>query len=522
MATPVYKVFISYKRKTGEDFALHLREGLEGERISAFLDIKDIPRRFVGMSEWWKFRDKAISQSETFLLIVTDGIETSAEVVKEFSYANQKNIECIFLRHKGLQPRIIMDIDKRKIDLADFNQTEFETKEDLLRKVLRILRETSRVDNLREKAIPVGSTVFSEGKSAGGLFGELLKKAVSTEEIVGKLEDHEVDFLRGRWFYHNKNYDRALTLFDRSLAFKPDFVPCLIDKGIVLGLLGKPEEALNWFDNAIELEPDSSLAFALKGTVLGSLERYGQAIDNYDKSIELRPIGSVYYNKGVALDALGRYSEAIACYEKAIEIDPTDESCWHNKAFSLLKLKRYEESVACCDKALEITPTALSWALKGIALVNLGRIREAKYCYDEALKIETIPVILIQLSEILLIMGNIQEGLVTAERAFHLSENVLDRVLAWFLRITAYFLGGETEKVQIETRRLVKFLRLEREVKTERALEDEVTFLLIQTVRERLKENEKNDLLSLVSLLKKEIGWEDFWKRTSSLHNRCE
>lgn len=510
MVAPIYKVFISYKRKTGEDFALHLKEGLEGERISAFLDIEDIPRGFVGMSEWWKFRDKAISQSQTFLLIITDGIETSSEVIKEFTYANQKNTKCIFLRHKGLQPRIIMDIGKRKINLADFNQTEFETKEDLLRKALRILRETSRVDNLREKAIPVGSTVFSEGKDVGGFIGKLLKEAVSTEEIIGKLEDHEVDFLRGRWFYHNKNYDRALTLFDRSLAFKPDFVPCLIDKGIVLGSLGKSEEALTWFDKAIELEPTSSLAFALKGTALGSLERYEQAIDNYDKSIQSRPIGGVYYNKGIALLFLGRHSEAIACYEKAIEIDPTDWSYWHNKAFSLLKLKRYEESVTCCDRALEITPTARSWALKGIALADLGKIREAKYCYDEALKIETIPIILIQLSEILLIMGNIQEGLATAERAFHLSKSALDRVLSWFLRITAYFLGGETEKAQIETRRLVSFLRLEREVKID---EDGVNFFLIQSIKERLKENEKNDLLSLISLLKKEIEWEEFSKR---------
>jgi hypothetical protein len=217
MEGSVYKVFISYKRKTGEDFALHLKEGLDAEQISAFLDIKDIPRKLRGMSEWRKFRDKAISQSETFLLIITDGIETSSEVIKELTYANEKNIECVFFRHEGLQPKIVLNLGGRKINLANFNQTEFGTKEDLLRKALRILRETSRADTLREKVIPANSPVFAR-QNKGGLIGELLKKAVSTEEIVGKLEDHEVDFLRGRWFFSNKDYDKALTLFDRARA----------------------------------------------------------------------------------------------------------------------------------------------------------------------------------------------------------------------------------------------------------------------------------------------------------------
>jgi hypothetical protein len=69
MATCTYKVFISYKRKTGEDFALHLREGLEEEQIRAFLDIRDIPKKFKGTTEWWKFRDRAILHSEVFLLV---------------------------------------------------------------------------------------------------------------------------------------------------------------------------------------------------------------------------------------------------------------------------------------------------------------------------------------------------------------------------------------------------------------------------------------------------------------------
>lgn len=132
-----YKVFISYKRKTSEDFALHLKDGLEAEGIHAFLDIKDIPNIIKERIEWWKYRDNALANSEVFLLIITDGIETSQEVSKEISLAMKNNIDCIYFRHKGLKPHIVVNLENTKLDLGGFNQTEFETKEDLLRKTLR-------------------------------------------------------------------------------------------------------------------------------------------------------------------------------------------------------------------------------------------------------------------------------------------------------------------------------------------------------------------------------------------------
>lgn len=140
-----FKIFISYRRDTGRDFAVHLREGLERERISAFLDIIDIPKKFKGKEEWAKFRDNAILESEIFLLIITDGIENSMEVLKEITLARGKDdMNFVYLRHQGLKPDIILDLKSEKLKLGNFNQIEFETKEDLLRKVLRSLEEENK------------------------------------------------------------------------------------------------------------------------------------------------------------------------------------------------------------------------------------------------------------------------------------------------------------------------------------------------------------------------------------------
>lgn len=139
MRPPTYTVFISYKRKTGEDFASFLKDGLETEGIHTFLDIEDIPKRFKGSEEWWKFIDNALVNSEVFLLIITDRIETSPYVSKEILLANKNELDCLYFRHRGLNPHIIINLENAKFDLGDREQTEFETKEDLLRKTLRHL-----------------------------------------------------------------------------------------------------------------------------------------------------------------------------------------------------------------------------------------------------------------------------------------------------------------------------------------------------------------------------------------------
>ncbi len=132
-----YDVFICYRRDTGGDFATHLKSGLEREGKRAFLDIIDIPQKFEKTETWWQIRDNAILDSGIFLLLITYGIETSAEVQKEIAKAFKMNKRLIFLRHHDFKPDIIIDSEGQQLNLGNFNQIVFETKEDLLRKTLQ-------------------------------------------------------------------------------------------------------------------------------------------------------------------------------------------------------------------------------------------------------------------------------------------------------------------------------------------------------------------------------------------------
>ncbi len=137
-----FDAFICYKRNSGEDFAEHLQMGLEELGIHTFLDIKDIPEKFRGTDEWTTTRDNALIESKNFLLIITAGFELSVEIKKELSLARKSaDKKFIYLRHCDLRPHLKITLDTEELDLGKQQQIIFETKQELLRKAVTVLKE---------------------------------------------------------------------------------------------------------------------------------------------------------------------------------------------------------------------------------------------------------------------------------------------------------------------------------------------------------------------------------------------
>ena len=138
-----YEVFICYKQKTAKDYAIHLWEGLKDHQITAFLDIKDIPKTFKeGTNNWRSCRNQAIIDCRIFLMIVTRGFERSPEIQKEIDLAIKEKRDLMCLRRRILPADIPIDLlMKKHINLEDYQQTPFDTPEELLRSVLDNLIE---------------------------------------------------------------------------------------------------------------------------------------------------------------------------------------------------------------------------------------------------------------------------------------------------------------------------------------------------------------------------------------------
>ncbi len=182
----------------------------------------------------------------------------------------------------------------------------------------------------------------------------------------------------------------ALEYYDRALAINPDDALTLVNKGSLLGELGKKEEALELYKQAINNDPNYYRAYYAQGLEFSEMNRYEESISAYAQAIEVKPdFVAAWLGKGNQLANLGRYEEALSAYQEAIRLKPDDEAAWYNKGLIFGNLKRYEEALSAYQEAIRLKPDyEAAWHNKGNQLANLGRYEEALSAYEEAIRLK--------------------------------------------------------------------------------------------------------------------------------------
>ena len=85
------------------------------------------------------------------------------------------------------------------------------------------------------------------------------------------------------------------------------------------------ENTLKYFDKAIQLEPLNYLAWANKGLILKMLGRIEDALACYDRALDIQPMYvNAWYNKGVLLGSMGKYKTAKRCFKQVLALDPNN------------------------------------------------------------------------------------------------------------------------------------------------------------------------------------------------------
>jgi tetratricopeptide (TPR) repeat protein len=186
------------------------------------------------------------------------------------------------------------------------------------------------------------------------------------EEAVEKVYDDHV-----LWFYLGLSYEygeegryrdedmlrKVLHYYDRSLELKPDFGPAQYNKGLVLSLLGRKEEAQELITAWLKENPGSPAGWCDRGLLLRAVGDLEGALKCYENAINLKPdFDLAWLNKSVALFGATRYEESLEAIEKALELNPDSDIALTNKGAVLSELGRYDEAVICYDRALELNP----------------------------------------------------------------------------------------------------------------------------------------------------------------------
>ena len=84
-----------------------------------------------------------------------------------------------------------------------------------------------------------------------------------------------------------KQYEEALTAFDRAIELNPDVSDFYYSRGSVYADLHMSQQALADFNRSIQLDPNPAAIYNDRGTIFSELARYVEALTDFDQAINL-------------------------------------------------------------------------------------------------------------------------------------------------------------------------------------------------------------------------------------------
>jgi tetratricopeptide (TPR) repeat protein len=205
------------------------------------------------------------------------------------------------------------------------------------------------------------------------------------------------------FFYGRYDDARNAWIRARQSSVREVAASASINLGVMLGMLGRAEEALGLFEDVIArfgeeraLRGQVATAMVSKGLRLGELGRGDEALAAFDDAITrlgdakqpaLRAqVVTVMINRGVALGELGRGDEALAAFDDAIArlgdakqpaLRAQVATAMINKGVALSELGREDEALAAFDDVITRLGGAEEPALRE-AVLWASRAREAR------------------------------------------------------------------------------------------------------------------------------------------------
>ncbi len=193
--------------------------------------------------------------------------------------------------------------------------------------------------------------------------------------------------------FNLEKYDEILTLLtDEELELQKN-TELYVLRGKTWNNKKEYDNAITDYNKALEINPTDSVLFVLRGNTLYNKEDYNSAIDDYKKAIEINPNYELaFYNMGAAWFAIKDYKEAIKCYSKAIEIDISYADAYISRG----NIKRvfnedYDGAIDDYNEAIKINPEfANAYYNRGLAKKeNNVDPEEIKQDFEKYLKLIT-------------------------------------------------------------------------------------------------------------------------------------
>jgi tetratricopeptide (TPR) repeat protein len=154
---------------------------------------------------------------------------------------------------------------------------------------------------------------------AGGI-----ASAAAAVLVLGNSKAHECYLAAKTGIDTRQGLELCNQALEDGVMTAKDVAATHVNRGVLLDMFGRYDEALDDFNKSIEFNPELGDGYLNRGVSLIRLKRLDEAFANVQKGIDLGvsvpEIG--YYDRAVAEEMMGRIKDAYYDYKKCLEIAP--------------------------------------------------------------------------------------------------------------------------------------------------------------------------------------------------------
>ena len=170
--------------------------------------------------------------------------------------------------------------------------------------------------------------------------------------------------LFGAVLSNQKNFDKAVINYKKSIEINPDYAEGHNNLGSALYKLGKFNEAIDSYQRALKIKPNFTEAYNNLGLAFKELGKFNEAIDSYQRAIKINPeYAEAYNNLGNVYDINENVDEAILNYKKTIKIDANFAEAYSNLGHLLKEIGKVDEAQNCENKLLSLKPNDIGYRI---------------------------------------------------------------------------------------------------------------------------------------------------------------
>lgn len=220
-----------------------------------------------------------------------------------------------------------------------------------------------------------------------------------------------------------KDYPKASAAIDTAIAKNPDDRLLLLQKGQLLGEMGKPAEGVALMAKLLDGKQDLDVHLSVaqvweKGKNYSEMSK---SLDSAEKAASSAPDRErVYFMRGAMFEKQQKFAEAEAEFQKILKEDPDNAGALNYLGYMLVdKNMRLPEALKMIQKAVDQDPTNSAYLDSlGWAYFRLDQLDEAeKYLKQSLERLSKDPTVHDHLGDVYFKQGKLKEAITQWERS---------------------------------------------------------------------------------------------------------